>query len=107
MLESSPENPAVLALPEDGKVMGCQQRVHGHRAGFWVEAGVDNKINLVLAPASQTLQALVEQGEAGTYNFAFIDADKTGYDSYFELCLNLMRKGGIVAIGQWSGRVLD
>ena len=51
----------------------------------------------------------MDQGEAGTYDFAFIDADKTGYDSYYELCLNLMRKGGIVAIDntQWSGRVLD
>lgn len=102
---------AALALPEDGKVVACDvsKEFTDIARGFWAEAGVENKINLVLAPATQTLQALVDQGEAGTFDFAFIDADKTGYDSYYELCLRLMRKGGIVAIDNtlWSGRVLD
>ena len=64
---------------------------------FWSEAGVAEKIKLKIAPAALTLKNLVENHEEGTFDFAFIDADKTGYDSYYELCLTLMRKGGVIA----------
>ena len=102
---------AALALPEDGKVVACDvsKEFTNIARGFWAEAGVEDKIDLVLAPATQTLQALVDKGEAGSFDFAFIDADKQGYDSYFELCLTLMRKGGIITLDNtlWSGRVLS
>merc|ERR1712112_709986 len=64
---------------------------------FWKEANVENKIKLEIAPATETLQKLLDAGEENTFDFAFIDADKGGYESYFELCLKLMRKGGIIA----------
>ena len=74
---------------------------------FWSEAGVSQKIRLEIAPAADTLQALVSAGEQD-FDFAFIDADKQGYDSYYELCLLLMRKGGIIAFDNtlWDGKVV-
>jgi len=68
---------------------------------------VAERIELVLAPALATLDARLADGEAGSYDFAFIDADKTNYDSYYERCLKLLRPGGLIAIDNvlWSGRV--
>ena len=57
---------------------------------YWKEAGVEHKVQLKIAPAADTLNNLLEKGEENTFDFAFIDADKTGYDTYFELCLRLM-----------------
>eukprot|EP00545_Synedropsis_sp_CCMP1620_P005743 CAMPEP_0119015824 /NCGR_PEP_ID=MMETSP1176-20130426/11673_1 /TAXON_ID=265551 /ORGANISM="Synedropsis recta cf, Strain CCMP1620" /LENGTH=239 /DNA_ID=CAMNT_0006969147 /DNA_START=101 /DNA_END=820 /DNA_ORIENTATION=+ len=77
---------------------------------YWKEAGVDGKIDLRIAPAQDSLQAmLLEKGEEGTYDFAFIDADKTNYKNYYELLLKLLRPNGIIAIDNvlWGGRVLD
>ena len=76
---------------------------------FWAEAGVTDKVQLKIAPANKTLKELVEKGEEGTFDFGFIDADKTGYDEYFELGLKLLRKGGILAFDNtlWGGRVLS
>ena len=76
--------------------------------GFWAEAGVADKVKLNIAPAAHTLKELINSGEEGTFDFAFIDADKTGYDEYFELCLTLMRKGGILAFDNtlWGGSVV-
>jgi caffeoyl-CoA O-methyltransferase len=73
---------------------------------YWHEAGVAEKIDLHLAPALETLQAEIEAGAAGTYDFAFIDADKENYAGYFEACLTLLRRGGLMAVDNvlWSGK---
>jgi predicted O-methyltransferase YrrM len=98
-----------LALPADGTVLACDISDEYTRVGrpFWEAAGVAHKIDLRLAPALQTLDAALAQGEAGRYDFAFIDADKTGYDAYYERCLQLVRVGGPIAIDNvlWSGAV--
>lgn len=76
---------------------------------YWREAQVDSIIELVIAPAAQTLDARIAAGEAGQYDLGFIDADKTGYDSYYERGLQLLRKGGVMLFDNvlWSGRVAD
>ena len=75
----------------------------------WAKAGIADRIDLRLAPAADSLQAMVAAGESGTYDFAFIDADKTGYDTYYEYALKLLRVGGLIAVDNvlWSGRVID
>lgn len=98
-----------LALPADGTILACDisdeytQMARKH----WQKAGVAEKITLVLAPASATLDARIKAGEAGRYDFAFIDADKTGYDGYYERCLTLLRSGGLIAVDNvlWGGAV--
>lgn len=101
---------AALALPADGLVVGCDvsEEFTALARGYWRQAGVEDKVRLVLAPATETLGGLVEAGQGGTFDFAFIDADKSNYDNYFELCLTLLRKGGIIAIDNtlWSGKVM-
>jgi len=98
-----------LALPDDGRVLACDVSDAYTRIGrpFWREAGVEHKIELVLAPALETLDARLAQGEAGRYDFAFIDADKSSYDAYVERCLDLLRPGGLMAIDNvlWGGSV--
>ena len=76
---------------------------------YWREAGVDGKIDLRLGPAVQTLDSLIEKGEKGRFDFAFIDADKENYARYFEQCLELIRPGGLIAVDNtlWSGNVID
>lgn len=99
-----------LALPEDGRVLACDINDEYVSVGkpFWQQAGVAHKIDLHLAPALQTLDARLAAGEAGRYDFAFIDADKTGYADYYERCLQLLRPGGLIALDNtlWSGRVV-
>jgi predicted O-methyltransferase YrrM len=75
----------------------------------WAKAGVADRIDLRMAPATESLKALIATGESGSFDFAFIDADKTGYDSYYEYALQLLRSGGLIAIDNvlWSGRVID
>ena len=82
-----------LALPEDGRVLACDISDTYTRVGrgYWEAAGVAHKIDLRLAPALVTLEACLALGEASRYDFAFIDADKTGYDDYYENCLLLLR----------------
>lgn len=89
-----------LALPDDGRILACDISDEYTRVAreYWQRAGVAHKIELVLAPAAQTLAARIAAGEAQTYDFAFIDADKTGYDGYYEQCLQLLRAGGLIAI---------
>lgn len=98
-----------LALPEDGRLLACDISDEHTRIGkpFWQQAGVAHKIDLRLAPALATLDARLAAGEAGSHDFAFIDADKTGYDAYYERCLTLLRPGGLIAIDNtlWSGSV--
>lgn len=98
-----------LALPEDGRVLACDISDEYTRVGrpFWEQAGVSHKIELVIAPALQTLDARLAAGEAGGYDFAFIDADKANYDLYYERCLELLRPGGLIALDNmlWSGAV--
>lgn len=100
-----------LALPDDGRILACDvsEEWTSIARRFWRDAGVDRKIDLKLQPAMRTLEALVEAGEAGQYDFAFIDADKPSYDAYYEMLLTLLRPGGLIAIDNtlWSGRVAD
>jgi predicted O-methyltransferase YrrM len=98
-----------LALPDNGSVLACDISDEYTRIGapYWAQAGVANKIDLRLAPAIETLDAQLAAGAAGHFDFAFIDADKTGYDAYYERCLRLVRAGGLIAIDNtlWSGSV--
>ncbi|HEY2254068.1 MAG TPA: class I SAM-dependent methyltransferase [Variovorax sp.] len=98
-----------LALPDDGRLLACDISDEYTRVGrpYWEQAGVAHKIELRLAPARETLDAQLASGAAGQYDFAFIDADKSGYDAYYERCLLLLRQGGLVAIDNtlWGGSV--
>ena len=98
-----------LALPDDGSVLACDISDEYTRVGVphWRAAGVAHKIDLQLAPALATLDARLAAGEEGRYDFAFIDADKSGYDGYYERCLKLLRVGGLIAIDNtlWRGKV--
>lgn len=100
-----------LALPADGRVLACDISHEFTSIGkpYWERAGVAHKIELVIAPAVQTLDAQLAAGAAGSYDFAFIDADKPGYAEYYERCLALLRTGGLIAIDNvlWSGRVAE
>ncbi|KAL2083602.1 hypothetical protein ACEWY4_021375 [Coilia grayii] len=100
-----------LAIPEDGKVVACEIKEEYVNIGkpFFKEAGVEDKVDIRLQPALKTLDELLAAGEAETFDFVFIDADKTNYDNYYERSLQLVRKGGIIAIDNvlWSGRVVS
>jgi caffeoyl-CoA O-methyltransferase len=100
-----------LSLPEDGRLVACDVSEEWTSVGrrFWKEAGVSDKIELHLGPAAQTLGTLLEEGMAESFDFAFIDADKEGYDAYFEYGLQLLRPGGLMAIDNvlWEGKVSD
>ena len=100
-----------LSLPGDGRIIACDvdQKVTAIARRYWEEAGVADKIDLRLGPAGETLQGLIDQGQGGTYDFAFIDADKDNYDLYYELSLKLLRGGGLMAIDNvlWNGSVAD
>lgn len=89
-----------LALPKDGRVVACDINDDWASVGrkYWKEAGVEQKIDFRLGPALRTLGALIESGEAGSFDFAFIDADKGNYDQYYEKSISLLRPGGVIAI---------
>ena len=99
------------ALPKGGKLVCCDISAEWTAMGqrYWNEAGVAARIELRLAPALDTLRDLLARDGAGSYDFAFIDADKAGYDAYYEHCLQLVRSGGLIALDNmlWSGRVAD
>jgi caffeoyl-CoA O-methyltransferase len=98
-----------LALPPDGKLLACDISDEYTSVGkpYWQRAGVADRIDLVIAPAAETLDARIAAGETGRYDFAFIDADKQGYDGYYERCLQLVRQGGLIAFDNtlWGGDV--
>ena len=100
-----------LALPSDGSIVCCDvsETYTATARRYWEMAGVAGKIDLRLAPAGETLDRLLADGKGGTFDFAFIDADKVNYDTYYEASLKLVRKGGLIAIDNvlWSGAVAD
>ena len=100
-----------LALPPEGKVMTCDvsETFTSVARRYWDEAGMADKIEFKLGPAVESLEALVAGGDRDSFDFAFIDADKTNYERYYELCLELVRPGGLVAVDNvlWNGKVAD
>ncbi len=103
-----------LGLPDDGQIIACDvsEEYTAVARRYWKEAGVDQKIDLRLGPALKTLDDLLKvenASQAGTFDFAFIDADKTNYENYYERALQLLRVGGLIAIDNtiWSGKVAD
>jgi len=99
------------ALPPDGRIVACDTSEEWTSIArrYWAEAGVAGRIDLRLAPALATLQGLIDAGQAGSFDFAFIDADKENYANYYEAVLQLLRPGGLMAIDNtlWSGDVAD
>ena len=100
-----------LSLPADGRLVACDvnETWTGVARRYWREAGVADRIELRIGKAMDTLNAAVADGEAGTYDFAFIDADKKNYLGYYERMLTLLRPGALLAIDNvlWGGRVVD
>ena len=100
-----------LALPEDGQLVACDRNQEWTSVAcrYWREAKVDSKVTLRLGPALRSLDALLEEGQSSSFDFAFIDADKSNYQNYYERVLMLLRPGGIVAVDNvlWKGRVID
>ena len=99
------------ALPEEGTLIACDVSEEWTSIGrrYWQEAGVAHKIDLRIAPALQTLDGLLADGHVGTFDFAFIDADKSNYQKYYEEILDRTRPGGLILIDNviWSGEVLN
>ena len=100
-----------LALPPDGRLVACDVDPKATTVArrYWEAAGVADKIDLRIGPALETLAALRRENEGGTFDFAFIDADKGNYERYFQECLELVRPGGLIMVDNvlWSGRVAD
>jgi len=100
-----------LALPEGGRILACDvsEEWTAIARRHWKAAGVADRIDLELAPAAETLSALVRDGRAGTFDLAFVDADKASYPDYYEACLVLLRAGGVLVFDNtlWGGAVAD
>jgi predicted O-methyltransferase YrrM len=98
-------------LPDEGRIIACDinEKYTAVARRYWKEAGVDQKIDLRIGPALGTLDELLKANQAGTFDFAFIDADKTNYENYYERAVQLLRAGGLIAIDNtlWSGAVAD
>jgi O-methyltransferase len=99
------------ALPADGKLWCCDVSEEWTRIGkrYWKEAGLDGKIELTIGPAIKTLDWLLAQGLTGQLDLAFIDANKSDYDAYYERCLKLVRRGGLILLDNvlWGGSVAN
>lgn len=99
------------ALPDDGLIICCDTSTDWTDIAkrYWNKAGVGHKIDLRIAPATDTLSSLINHAGTGTFDAAFIDADKENYDSYYEACLKLLKPGGLIMLDNmlWSGRVAD
>lgn len=100
-----------LALPPEGKLVACDvsEEYTAIARRYWEKAGVAAKIDLRIAPAAETLNKLIQAGETNSFDFAFIDADKSSYPTYYEQVLQLVRPGGLIALDNvlWSGQVAD
>ncbi|HEX2142425.1 MAG TPA: class I SAM-dependent methyltransferase [Candidatus Limnocylindria bacterium] len=100
-----------LALPPDGRIVCCDvnREWTDVARGAWTDAGVADRVELRLGPALETLDQLLAEGGENSFDMAFIDANKSDYDGYYEAALRLLRPGGLVAIDNvlWSGRVAD
>jgi predicted O-methyltransferase YrrM len=100
-----------LNLPDNGQIIACDvsDEFTSIARRYWQEAGVSNKIDLHIAPALETLDRLIANGESGTFDFAFIDADKNNYGAYYDRCFQLVRQGGLILVDNvlWYGRVAD
>jgi len=101
----------MLAMPRDGRLVACDlsKEFTDVARRYWAEAGLADRIELRLQPALNTLDELIAGGAAGSFDFAFIDADKENYDGYYERALKLLRPGGLLAIDNvlWNGSVAD
>lgn len=99
------------ALPADGKLWCCDvsEQWTGIARRYWKEAGLESRIELTIGPALKTLDGFLAQGLAGRFDLAFIDANKEDYDAYYERCLKLVRRGGVVLIDNvlWGGSVAN
>jgi predicted O-methyltransferase YrrM len=99
-----------LAIPADGTIVACDVSTTWTDVArdHWVRAGVSHKIDLRIGEGKDTLDALIASGQRGSFDFAFVDADKTGYPAYYEQCLELLRPGGVVAFDNmlWHGEVV-
>ena len=100
-----------LNLPADGRIIACDVSTEftSIATEYWQQAGVNDKIDLHIAPALETLDRLLANGEAETFDFAFIDADKNNYAAYYDRSFQLVRQGGLILIDNvlWYGRVAD
>ncbi len=100
-----------LNLPADGRLIACDVSAEftSIASKYWQEAGVSDKIELKIAPALETLDRLLGNGEAETFDFAFIDADKNNYAAYYDRCFQLVRAGGLILVDNvlWYGKVAD
>jgi len=101
----------MLAMPDDARLLALDvsEEYTAVARRHWQAAGVAGRVELVLAPAQETLDARLAAGEAGQYDFAFIDADKTGYLGYYERLLRLLRPGGLIVVDNtlWHGEVAN
>jgi len=100
-----------LSLPDDGLLLACDINAEYTQIArrYWQRAGVEQRIQLELGPALTTLDRRIADGESGSFDFAFIDADKDNYQAYYERCLQLLRRGGLIAVDNalWGGAVAD
>ncbi len=100
-----------LALGEGGSLLACDvnEEYTARARQTWREAGVEDRVELRLAPALQTLDGLLADGQAGQFDLVFIDADKRNYSNYYDRAIELVRKGGLVAIDNvlWHGEIAD
>lgn len=100
-----------MALPPEGTIVACDvsEEWTSIARRYWKEAGVEHKIDLRIGPAVATLDKIIEEGQSGAFDFAFIDADKENYDAYYERALVLLRTGGLIGLDNmlWHGKVID
>jgi predicted O-methyltransferase YrrM len=100
-----------LVLPADGHIVACDvsEKWTAIARKYWAKAGVADRIDLRIAPALATLDGLIASRKSGSFDFAFIDADKTNYLGYYERALTLVRRGGLIAVDNtlWGGQVID